>query len=87
MSTTVALGGGAESVKSGRGVWFSLAPRLSLECVQVKEDVIQPYRAPHEPVEVKNKGTTGSRGLAKVPNSKPRNRFWPQPRVKAATRD
>ena len=36
------------TVKSRRGVWVSLA-RISLECLQVKEDVIQPYRAPHEP--------------------------------------
>ena len=36
------------TLKSRRGVW-SLLARVSLECLQVKEDVIQPYRAPHEP--------------------------------------
>jgi hypothetical protein len=61
-STTVAhLVVVGPTVKSRRGVWSSLA-RLSLECLQVKEDVIQPYQATHEPRRSEEEGNSREQG-------------------------
>lgn len=49
------------TVKSRRGVWSSLA-RLSLECLQVKEDVIQPYQATHDPLRSEEEGNSREQG-------------------------